>query len=108
MGLTMSQRRAVTKTIATRYKRVDNGLILDELCSTTGWHRNHARKAVVGALTPKVVRPRKAREPRIWAGGRCGTAVLLSGAGCPDREVAVSGPGGLGPGAAPVRRAVHR
>ena len=51
MGLTMSQRPAVTKTIATRYKRGDKaakGVILDELCATTGWHRNHAGKAQGG------------------------------------------------------------
>ena len=39
MGLTMAQRRAVTKTNATRYKRADKageGLIVDELCATTG------------------------------------------------------------------------
>jgi hypothetical protein len=39
MGLTMSQRRAVTKAIATRYKRADQsgkGVILDELCAMTG------------------------------------------------------------------------
>ena len=67
MGLTMSQRRAVTKAIATRYKqasRADKGKILDELCATTGWHRNHARKALGQALRPKVVRPRRPRAPR--------------------------------------------
>ncbi|MGI8677749.1 MAG: integrase catalytic domain-containing protein [Jatrophihabitans sp.] len=67
MGLTMGQRKAVTQAIATRYKRADKvakGVILDELCATTGWHRNHARKALRAALTPKMVRPRKPREPR--------------------------------------------
>jgi hypothetical protein len=68
MGLTMSQRRAVTKTIATRYKRADKqakGVILDELCATTGWHRNHARKALAAALKPRLVSPaRKARTPK--------------------------------------------
>ena len=65
MGLTMSQRRAVTKAIATRYKRAGKsakGVILDELCATTGWHRNHARKALASALKPKIVKP--ARAPR--------------------------------------------
>jgi hypothetical protein len=66
MGLTMGQRQAVTKAIATRYRRasrVDKGKILDELCATTGWHRSHARKALAQALRPKVVRPRRARPP---------------------------------------------
>ena len=55
----MSQRRAVTKTIATRYRRADKaakGVILDEVCATTGWHRSHARKALTQALRPKIVR----------------------------------------------------
>lgn len=72
MGLTMSQRRAVTKAIATRYKRADKtakGVILDELCATTGWHRNHARKALAAALKPKIVSPaRKPRTPKYDAG----------------------------------------
>ncbi len=39
MGLTVSQRQAVTKTIAVRYQRAGRaakGVILDELCATTG------------------------------------------------------------------------
>ena len=64
MGLTMSQRQAVTKATAARYERasrVEKGAILHELCATTGWHRNHARKALRQALRPKVVRPRRPR-----------------------------------------------
>jgi hypothetical protein len=67
MGLTMSQRKAVTKTIATRYQRADKGgkgRILDELCATTGWHRSHARKALKAALRPKLVTPRPPRPPK--------------------------------------------
>ncbi|CAG7579894.1 integrase catalytic subunit [Rhodococcus wratislaviensis IFP 2016] len=67
MGLTMSQRKAVTKTVATRYRRADKsgkGRILDELCATTGWHRNHARKALAQACTPRIVRPRVPRPPK--------------------------------------------
>jgi hypothetical protein len=63
----MSQRQAVTDTIATRYKqagRGEKGMILDELCATTGWHRNHARKALAAALTPRVVRERAMRAPK--------------------------------------------
>ena len=60
----MSQRKAVTKTIATRYKRSKRSakkIILDELCAITGWHRDHARKALRDALIIKKVKPRPAR-----------------------------------------------
>jgi len=70
MGLSMSQRQAVTKTIATRYRRAGRagkGAILDELCATTGWHRSHARKALGQALRPRVVRPRRPRAPKYGA-----------------------------------------
>lgn len=54
----MGQRTAVTKGVATRYRRAskaDTSKILDELCAMTGWHRNHARKALVAALRPSLV-----------------------------------------------------
>lgn len=64
MELSMSQRKAVTKAIATRYKRSKRGakkIILDELCAITLWHRDHARKALRDALVVKEVKPRPAR-----------------------------------------------
>ncbi len=62
----MSQRQAVTKATAMRYRRAGKagkGRILDELCATTGWHRSHARKALGQALTPRIIRPRRQRQP---------------------------------------------
>lgn len=64
MGLTLAQRRAITETTATRYQVADKrtkGIILDELCANTGWHRNHARKALTAALRPKILTPRSPR-----------------------------------------------
>ena len=33
------------------------------MCATTGWHRNHARKALTTALQPTLVAPRSPRPP---------------------------------------------
>ena len=64
MGLTLTERRAVTETTAVRYilaSKSGKSRILDELCANTGWHRNHARKALKAALQPKIVTPRSPR-----------------------------------------------
>ena len=66
MGLTLAERRAVTEMTAIRYVVADRQVksrILDELCANTGWHRNHARKALGAALQPKVVTPRRSPRP---------------------------------------------
>lgn len=69
MELTLAQRMAVTKAQLTRWPkatRQEKGAILDAICQVTGWHRDHARKAIRQALDPTRAtgpKPRKPRDP---------------------------------------------
>src|SRR5260370_16327499 len=86
MGLTLAERKAVTETIAIRYSLADKrtkGVILDELCATTGWHRNHARKALKTALQPKLVSPRSPRPPKYGRDVIAALTVCWTGWGMP-------------------------
>ena len=66
MELTLAARRQVTKGQVDRYRtgtRAEKGAVLDAICQVTGWHRDHARKALRAALTgPRP--PRPSRPPR--------------------------------------------
>ena len=91
MGLTLAERRAVTETTAVRYSlagKRTKGIILDELCATTGWHRNHARKALMTALQPELVSPRSQPATEVRTGCHCRTDGVLGGAGDAGRQAA--------------------
>lgn len=68
MGLSMSERRAVTKAMRTKYakgSKSEKGEVLDALCQATGWHRDHARKALRAAIArgEEPPPPRRRRQP---------------------------------------------
>ncbi len=49
--ISMRARREITGAVAARYRsasRADKGLILDELCKVSGWHRKHAIRRLAG------------------------------------------------------------
>ncbi len=67
-GVSMAERKAVTKQVARRYRgatKTEKGTMLDELCALTGWTRRHARRALTGALAERA-QPRRHPRPKIY------------------------------------------
>lgn len=69
MELTLGARRQITKAQLDRWPkatRAEKSAILDVVCGVTGWHRDHARKAIRRALAERGSggpAPRRPREP---------------------------------------------
>ena len=69
----MGARREITVAVAARYRsagRTEKGLVLDELCKVTGWHRKHAiRKLADCEALPRGASPDtpRRREPTYGA-----------------------------------------
>jgi transposase InsO family protein len=69
MELSMAARRQVTQAQLGKWPKAtkaEKTAILDAVCGVTGWHRDHARKAIRRALADQArggPQPRKGREP---------------------------------------------
>lgn len=66
MELTLAARKAITKVQLARWPKAtkaEKGAILDAVCAVTGWHRDHARKAIRTMLSTPDPPPRQRRQP---------------------------------------------
>lgn len=74
MELTLGQRKAITRAQLDKWPKAtkaEKTAILDAVCAVTGWHRDHARKAIRTALADRARGgpvPRKVREPVLTYG----------------------------------------
>jgi hypothetical protein len=69
-GLTLAERKAVTRRMVSRYANASKkgkGQVLDELCALTGWNRDHARKALRLAVRPTAA-PKRPHRRRAYGG----------------------------------------
>lgn len=70
MELTLAQRMAVTKAQLAKWPKAtksEKSAILDAVCQVTGWHRDHARKAIRRALADQERGGPAPRRPRVPA-----------------------------------------
>jgi hypothetical protein len=70
VGLSMAERKGITKEMARRYERgskTEKGLMLDQLAELTGWTRRHARRALWEAIRRREGGPaRPTSRPRTY------------------------------------------
>ena len=99
----MASRRAITRAQAVKYRsatRAGKSEILDAVCAVTGFNRDYARRALKGALKPRVVRPRAVRTLAMTSRVRLSWRSPLR-----DRRWRMVLPEEAGSGAAPAREA---
>lgn len=71
MELELATRRRVTAAMVNtnpKATKTEKAQLLDQLCAVTGWHRDHARKAMRAAMSGQPPPARRPREP-VWTHG---------------------------------------